>query len=151
MFQAQFVAVMETQEKGQLVKQDLSWQPVRVQDLARQTLVWALALQRQGVFPREDYAELLQLVIFHLGGEVDTVWPLRMPSSDHQVRWMGNCIYYLKKLVCSKVFPLDTKELGEVESIAEFVVLFRAMSWFECRFDGAVAVLDLKFLCHIQL
>ena len=67
MFQAQFVAVMETQEKGQLVKQDLSWQPVRVQDLARQTLVWALALQRQGVFPREDYAELLQLVIFHLG------------------------------------------------------------------------------------
>ena len=110
---------------------DLPSKPPWVQELGQEILRWALELYSRGSFPRDDYAEFLSFVIFHLGGEVESFWPLRMPGPDHQARWMADCVYNMKMLSCSSVFPLSEQELAEVEDISEYVVLFHAKPWFE--------------------
>ena len=58
----------------------------------------------QGTWEREDYRELLELVVILLGGVVKRVWqglpvPVdvqnRKPGTVHQVRFMASCLYML--------------------------------------------------------
>ena len=149
-FQGQFVAMQEHLKKEHLVRMDLASKPPWVQELGQEILRWALELYSRGSFPRDDYAEFLSFVIFHLGGEVESFWPLRMPGPDHQARWMADCVYNMKMLSCSSVFPLSEQELAEVEDISEYVVLFHAKPWFESSLASEAAVSDITFLCHIQ-
>ena len=82
-FKSSFLAIEQKLEKKDLVQLDLSKQPMWLQSLGKETLSWALDIYDRGVFPRDDYEEFLTLVIFHLGGEVKTLWPLKMPGPDH--------------------------------------------------------------------
>ena len=149
-FQAGFLEMETVLREEDLVRLDLSTRPVWLQELAVDLLVWAQNLYYRDIFPREDYAEFLAWVIWHLGGKVPAIWPLKMPGPDHQARWMADCIYNCKMLACRKVFILSEQEEREVESITEFVVLFYARPWFECSLAGQAAVSDLTFLCQIQ-
>ena len=136
--------------KEDLFRLDLNTRPVWVQEQAKELLVWTKDLYNRDVFPREDYAEFLAFVIWHLGGEVPGFWPLKMPGPDHQARWMADCIYNCKILACKNVFVLSQEEESQVDSITEFVVLFYAKPWFQSTLAGQAAVSDLTFLSQLQ-
>ena len=149
-FQSNFLQLETELRKKDLIRLDINIRPVWVQELAKELLVWAKNLYNGGVFPREDYAEFLVFVIWHLGGEVPGFWPLKMPGPDHQARWMADCIYNCKILACKNVFVLSQEEESQVDSITEFVVLFYAKPWFQSTLAGQAAVSDLTFLSQIQ-
>ena len=140
----------KTLKEEDLVRLDLTTRPLWVQELAKELLKWALDLYSKGCFDRDDYAEFLRFVIFHLGGDVKGFWPLRVPGPDHQARWMADCIYYQKILSCSQKFYLSEEELRQAENITEFIVILYFKPWFQCTLASEAALSDLTFLCLLQ-
>lgn len=149
-FQAAFVNLEEQMTADNLVRLDLSTRPEWVQELAIETLAWAQDVASKAVFPRDDYAEFLHWVIWHLGGVVRKgFFPLKMPGPDHNARWMAKCIYNCKILACSKIFQLSEDTLKKVELCTEFTVLFYARGWFEAPLAAVAAISDLTFISHV--
>ena len=69
-FQSNFLEMEMELRKEDIFRLDLNTRPVWVQEQAKELLVWTKDLYNRDVFPREDYAEFLAFVIWHLGGEV---------------------------------------------------------------------------------
>ena len=76
------------------------------------------------MFPRDDYAEMLGWMIWHLGGTPKKFFPLRMPGPDHSARWMAKCIYYSKILACSTVFVMSEEERKQASIAARSYLTF---------------------------
>ena len=49
-------------------------------DEAEAVLEWGSNCLQKNSFPREDYRELLELIVFYLGGEVPRTFRLRKPG-----------------------------------------------------------------------
>ena len=116
-FQSGFLELERHTVKEDLVRLDLSSWSDWLKELGKETLAWALELFRKGTFPQNDYAEFLNWVIWHLGGETKSFWPLKMLGPDHQARWMADCIYHPKMYACRTVFTMTTKEKTQCENI----------------------------------
>ena len=76
------------------------WRYQRASDV----LTWANYHMQEGTWPREDYRELLELVIIFLGGVVKRMQygsynvitsPIRKPGACHRARFMASCLYIL--------------------------------------------------------
>ena len=92
--------------------------------LAAETLLWAQDTYKNAVFPRDNYRESLAWLIWHLGGETEDFFPIRMPGPDDQSRWMSKTIFFPKILGCCKLFDLSPKELSDAEQCTKFICLF---------------------------
>ena len=77
------------------------WRYVR----ANEVLIWAESHMRNATWPREDYRELLELVVVYLGGTVKRVQKnklvnveayIRKPGALHRARFMASCLYLIK-------------------------------------------------------
>ena len=116
--------------------------------VAIDTLHWAEGHLQQGTWPRDDYLELLQLVIVWLGGEVRN-FRFCFPGPDHHACWLSKAIYFLKLAILQNQFSMDEHEIQEVTLMSEFVGLFYARGFFECPLPGSAPLNDLKFLTQI--
>ena len=94
-----------------------------LKDQAESVLKWGLNMIKHNVFPRDDYKELVQLVVVWLGGPVKT-FSFRVPGADHHARWMSKAIYFMKLELLSNQFQMTEKESASVTKMAEFVGLF---------------------------
>ena len=68
-----------------LSKLDLSVLPEWMKQEGKDVLSWALQELDKNTWPREDYWELLQLIVLCLGGEIDRL-VFQLPGPDHHVQ-----------------------------------------------------------------
>ena len=81
---------------------DINQLDPHLQSVARSVLSWASEQQGRKTWPREDYRELLELVIVSLGGYVPG-FSFKIPGADHHARWMSKQIYNLKIRLLSNI------------------------------------------------
>ena len=62
---------------------------------AEEVLIWRMKHLKKKTSPRDDYKELLHLVIVWLGGHVEK-FSFKYPGADHHARWMSEALYYMK-------------------------------------------------------
>ncbi|XP_050704488.1 uncharacterized protein LOC126989930 [Eriocheir sinensis] len=99
---------------------------------------------------RDDYKELLQLVLLFLGEETTVNVPLRKPGAYHNARWMAKAIYALKLYLLQDQFKMTELEHKGVTEICLFVALAYAKAWCRApRAEQAPAV-DLEFLQDME-
>lgn len=75
--------------------------------------------------PRDDYRELLELVILFLGGQVRCGFRFRALGALHHSRWFSKAIYSLKLWPFRNEFQLSAKEERGVRDVS----LFCALVW----------------------
>ena len=80
---------------------------------ADKVLKWADDHMQKATWPREDYRELLELVVVFLGGVVKRVLAnnvvnvdisIRKPGAVHRACFMASCLYLLKISLYQKQF-----------------------------------------------
>ena len=121
-----------------LVKFDWTYADDWLCEKAKDTLEWAMHHLEKGTWPRDDYKELVQLMIVWLGGEVES-FAFNRPGPDHHARWMAKAIYNIKLYLLMDQFPMDEKSTGEVMVIAEFVAIFYAKAFFKAPLPCSAA------------
>ena len=67
-FQTDFLEIEKIFKEEDLVRLDLSLVPDWVKELIKETLGWAENSMQTKIFPRDDYKEMLDWIIYHLGG-----------------------------------------------------------------------------------
>ena len=115
---------------------------------AMQVLEWAQEHLRKGTWPREDYKELLQLVIVCLRGKVED-FKFRLPGADHHARWMWKAIYYVKIWLLSRVFTMSEENKERVRRMTNFIIILYAKAWFQSPLASSSARHDLDFHCNV--
>ena len=115
---------------------------------AMTVLAWAEHHHREGTWPRDDYKELLELIIIWLGGNVPS-FNLKFPGADHHARWLSKAIYYMKLALLSNQFPMDKEEQEEVLVLAEFVALIYGKAFFKSPLSSAAPRTDLEFMYEV--
>ena len=101
---------------------------------ANQVLQWGDRTMQQRTWDREDYRELLELVVIYLGGVVKRIRKnsavpidvhIRKPGAVHHARFMASSLYILKisMYLHQDDFGLKEKEKNEVDILAEFIAL----------------------------
>ena len=131
-----------------LVLFDSSHLDEALQAEAEAVLAWAQEQLQKKTWPREDYLELLELLVITLGGTV-LGFTFKMPGADHHARWMSKAIYYLKIRLLCNIFELSLEEKHEVDLISEFTVLFYVKYWLQTPLPSAAARIDLDFMINI--
>ena len=131
-----------------LIKFDYAESSSWLCDQARDVLGWAEEHYMMGTWPRNDYKELLELVIVWLGGKVNT-FTFKFPGADHHARWLSKAIYYMKLALLSKQFIMEEKDQQEVTILAEFIGLFYAKAFFKCPLPSAAPATDLAFVTEM--
>ena len=107
-----------------------------------------------GTWEREDYRELLELIVIFLGGVVKRIRKnsavpvdiyIRKPGAVHQAHFMASCLYILKIF-----FYLHQEDFGlkrdvrkmEVQALAEFIALIYAPYFLQSPLAIAAPQLD---------
>lgn len=111
-------------------------------------LKWGEEELKKKTFPRDDYKELLELVVVGLGGKVED-FVFKLPGPDHHARWMAKGLYNSKMKLLRKVFKLSAEEQRQVDQLSEFVWLFYAKLWFTTPLPCSAARHDLNFMSSI--
>ena len=106
---------------------------------------------RDGVHPREDYRELLQLALLYLGGGKEDTHRFRAPGAYHQARWMAKAIYILKLALFHKQLDLTRAEERGVHRLAKFVSLLYVKFWHEAPIARWAPKNDLDLLQTLSL
>ena len=105
-------------------------------------LEWATINMEKGTWIREDYRELLELVVIYLGGVTKRLRKdglvvadveIRRPGAIHQARFMSSCIYILKipLFMHQSQLKLQENEEAEVKTLAEFILLVYAQYFLQ--------------------
>ena len=133
-----------------LVLWDWDSAPEDLQMLAKDVLEWGQSHLEQGTFPRDDYRELLQLIVITLGGTVEG-FSFRFPQADSNARWMAKAIYNLKLRLLSNIFMMTPEENSFVRLISEFVCCVYAKYWFTTPLPTSAPREDLDFINNLQV
>ena len=90
---------------------------------------------QQSTWDREDYRELLELVVIFLGGVVKRMHngevvpvpiTIRKPGALHRARFMASSLYLLKICLYQKQFVTDQQNITNATILAEYVALIHA-------------------------
>ena len=127
---------------------DISSLDTKLREEAEAVLAWAQDQLAKGTWPREDYKELLELMIVYLGGPVPG-FTFKMPGADHHARWMSKAIYFLKIKLLSKVFDLSDEERFIVDEISKFTALLYVKYWLQTPLSSSAARHDLEFMTKV--
>ena len=104
---------------------------------ANEVLLWGNERMERGTWVREDYRELLELVVIYLGGVVKRVRKnsavpidvnIRKSGAVHHARFMASSLYILKiaMYLHQDDFGLTKQEKKEIDILAEFIALIYA-------------------------
>ena len=129
-----------------LVISDFSESPHELR--ATDMLTWATEQLVKQTFPRDDYREMMELVVISLGGQVKG-FMFKLPGPDHHARWMSKVIYSLKLKLLSKVFEMTDEEKTRISQVVDFILLFYAKYWFTTPLAASAARQDLDFMSGV--
>src|SRR5215469_8586913 len=80
--------------------------------------------------PRDDYKELLQLVLVFVGSLDGNVVGFRTPGAIHHARWMAKAFYCLKIFLFRRQFKMSKEEESTVRAISVFLVKIYCKAWY---------------------
>ena len=106
--------------------------------------------QLQNQQPRDDYRELLQLVLIFLGRKQLQSVTFRAPGPMHQARWMARAIYSLKIWLFRSQFKLTARESQGLRDLNIFITKIYVKFLFLTPVASKVAWNDLKLLQQLQ-
>lgn len=81
---------------------------------------------------RNDYKELLNLVLIFLGEKPSDNYTIFTPGAFHRARWMAKLIYCLKIYLFRFECKVDPKVLDALRDFNLFIVLVYFKYWFKC-------------------
>jgi len=114
-------------------------------------LNFAMTNLKEGKHPREDYRELLELMIIFLGGIPLRGISFRIPGAFHHARWMSKAIYCLKIFIFRNQFFLSHDDLNGIKNICIFIVRLYVKAWIRSPFATEAPLQDLQFLGDLYL
>lgn len=88
--------------------------------------------------PREDYRELLELVLIFLNIKPNRGIFFRAPGAIHHARWMAKALYSIKIYIFKDQFQLTSAEEKSLRSICIFIIRVYVKAWF-CAPNAAMA------------
>ena len=105
-------------------------------------------------FAREDYKELLELVVFYLGNDEEPKLRLRRPGAIHKARFMSKIINSIKIVMLSnkisselgKNAVFSTRQLQRLERFVNFVVFVYIPWWMTAPVPSHAPSNDLALL-----
>ena len=104
-----------------LVKMRIEELEHNLQSEAKSVLQWATDHLKEGTWPRDDYREMLELLIVSLGGDVPK-FNLKLLGPDHHACWMSKVIYILKCRLVSNAFEMTEEERYHVDQISKLCI-----------------------------
>ncbi len=124
--------------------------------------IWAEECCANGVFPREDYRELLELITHALGGQivrrsaVKKAAPPKMvkfnmerPGALHHARFMAKSIYYIKMFMLTPQLlnqTLITRFVAnKIKRMATYIILLYGQYFLQTALTTAAPRIDLEF------
>ena len=102
---------------------------------ANEILIWADYHRENATWPREDYRELLELVVLYLGGMVKRVQngnvipvdvTIRKSGAIHRARFMASCLYMMKICLFQTQFETSLLNLQHALILDEYTALLHA-------------------------
>ena len=93
---------------------------------------------------RDDYRELVELVISFLGGALSGGMRFRAPGAMHHARWTSKVLYSFKIWMFRGQFRLTKKEERGLLRMCIFFVRVYAKAWIEASFSAQAPRLDLE-------
>ena len=121
---------------------------------------WAEARSVSGSFPREDYKELLELLIHALNGKIkrrssktgkvrEVSFNMEDPGAFHHARFMSKAIYFIKMfMLLPQLTQLDlitNVESVAIERMSTFIVLLYGQYFLQTALTTSAPRLDLGF------
>ena len=95
--------------------------------------------------PRDDYREVLEIIIIALGGEARDI-KLKEPGPMHHARWMSKIIYAFKIYLFRDFIVLTDAELTGLLLLCQFLLLIYVKYWFLCPLSTSAPANDLQLL-----
>ena len=95
---------------------------------------------------RDDYRELLELVLIFIGRVPPRGVKFRAPGAMHHARWMSKALYSLKVWMFRDQFKLTVKEERGLRSVAVFISRVYAKAWTEASLAASAPRGDLELL-----
>ena len=99
---------------------------------------------------RDDYKELLELVLLFLGEASTNEFRLKAPGALHNARWMAKAIYAIKIILLKKQFKLTKREEEGLTAVGLFVSLVYIRAWCRAAIPQEEARIDLEFICDAE-
>lgn len=99
---------------------------------------------------RDDYRELLKLMIIFLGGTPAGGIKFRAPGPMSQARWMAKAIYSLKVWLFRAQFKLTTRECQGLRDLNIFLAKVYVKYWFLAPKANTAARNDLQLLQQLD-
>lgn len=96
--------------------------------------------------PRDDYRELLELILIFYGGCPQRGIQFMQPGALHRARWMARVIYAIKMYLFWNQFRLTGKKLTGLKRFTAFTAVLYIKSWFRGPSTIAAPAGDLGFL-----
>jgi len=106
--------------------------------------------QLQTFQPRDDYRELLELVIIFLGGTPQRGIHFMAPGAIHHARWMAKALYVLKIYLFRDQFRLNAYENRGIRDVCVFIVRLYVKAWFTAPDAISAPRNDLDFLRNLK-
>lgn len=116
-----------------------------IADIKDDTIEFAIE-QLESFQPRDDYRELLELIIIFLGGDPPRGTRFMAPGAIHHARWMAKALYALKIYLFRDQFKLTAYETSGIRDVCVFIVRLYARAWFTAPDAIAAPYNDLRFL-----
>lgn len=117
----------------------------QVADIQDSIIQFVANMQSQSQ-PRDDYREMLELVLIYLGITPHNEVHFMAPGAIHQARWMAKVLYTMKIWLFRLQFKLTAKEESGLSDICIFVVRLYVKAWFTAPNAAAAPANDLQFL-----
>ena len=114
----------------------------------RETLLLELQSLLDGLHPRKDYREIIELSIVVLGGEPRRGIHIARPGAIHRARWMAKVIYALKMYLFrdQEVLNLRKKDISTIKRFVEFSIAIYVVPWSKARCAASAPAQDLDLL-----
>lgn len=96
--------------------------------------------------PRDDYKELMLLVLVFVGELDGHVVGFRTPGAIHHARWMAKAIYSLKIFLFRSQFKMSNEEQNALGDICVFLVKLYCKAWFNAPKAYLAPKQDLELL-----
>ena len=96
--------------------------------------------------PRDDYRELLKLMIIFLGRKPTEKAKFRAPGPMHQARWMAKAIYSIKVWLFQDQFKLTARESSGLLRLNIFLAKIYIKFWFQAPVAATAPRNDLQLL-----
>lgn len=94
---------------------------------------------------RDDYRELLDLLIICLGG-VKQNYVFKKPGASHHARWMAKAIYSLKIYLFRDQIEFAAGVLEGLREVCVFIIRLYTKAWFQCTSSIGAPLHDLTFI-----